>query len=34
MYDMWASEGQERKNAPPSLMAPKLPLPGGRERRA
>lgn len=28
MYDMWASEGQERKNAPPSLMAPKLPLPG------
>ena len=28
MYDMWASEGQERKNASPSLMAPKLPLPG------
>ena len=28
MYDMGASEGQERKNAPPSLMAPKLPLPG------
>ncbi|KAK8830975.1 hypothetical protein WA577_003675 [Blastocystis sp. JDR] len=31
MYDMWASEGQERKNAPPSLMAPKLPLPDHSE---
>lgn len=24
---MWAEEGEERKNAPPNLMAPKLPLP-------
>lgn len=28
MYDMWENEGEERKNAPPNLMAPKMPLPG------
>ncbi|CBK24584.2 uncharacterized protein [Blastocystis hominis] len=30
-YDMWEEEGEERRNAPPSLAAPKLPLPDHSE---
>ena len=31
MNEMWENEGEERKNGPPNLMAPKLPLPGMNE---
>ena len=28
LYEMWEKEGETRANAPPNLMAPKMPLPG------
>ena len=30
-YDMWEEEGEERRNAPPNLAAPKMPLPDHSE---